>query len=48
MVVTIIVPEFVIILDAMLLSQFATVSDLFGFALVAIGLFIMDGWFTHK
>jgi drug/metabolite transporter (DMT)-like permease len=43
MLVTIIVPVFAIILDAILLSQFVTGSDLFGFALVAIGLFIMDG-----
>ena len=48
MLVTIIVPVFAIILDALLLSQFVTVSDLLGFALVAIGLFIMDGRFTHK
>ena len=48
MLVTIIVPVFAIILDAILLSQFVTVSDLLGFALVAIGLFIMDGRFTHK
>ena len=43
MLVTIIVPVFAIVLDAILLSQFVTGSDLFGFALVAIGLFIMDG-----
>ena len=43
MLVTIIVPVFAIILDAILLSQFVTRSDLFGFALVAVGLFIMDG-----
>ena len=43
MLVTIIVPVFAIILDAVLLSQFVSGSDLFGFALVAIGLFIMDG-----
>ena len=43
MLVTIIVPVFAIILDAILLGQFVTGSDLFGFALVAIGLFIMDG-----
>ena len=43
MLVTIIVPVFAIILDAILLSQFVTGSDLFGFAVVAIGLFIMDG-----
>jgi drug/metabolite transporter (DMT)-like permease len=43
MLVTIIVPVFAIILDAILLSQFVTGSDLFGLALVAVGLFIMDG-----
>ena len=49
MLVTIIVPVFAIILDGILLSQFVTGSDLFGFALIAIGLFIMDGrlkWLT--
>jgi drug/metabolite transporter (DMT)-like permease len=48
MLVTIIVPVFVIILDGMLLSQFVTGSDLFGFALVAIGVFIMDGRLNHN
>ena len=48
MLVTIIVPVFAIILDAILLSQFVTGSDLFGFALVAIGLFIMDGRLNHN
>ena len=48
MLVTIIVPVFAIILDAILLSQFVTGSDLFGFALVATGLFIMDGRLNHN
>ena len=48
MLVTIIVPVFAIILDAILLGQFVTGSDLFGFALVAIGLFIMDGRFNYN
>ena len=48
MLVTIIVPVFAIILDAILLSQFVTGSDLFGFALVAIGLFIMDGRLNYN
>ena len=48
MLVTIIVPVFAIILDAILLSQFVTEFDLFGFALVAIGLFILDGRFNHN
>ena len=48
MLVTIIVPVFAIILDAILLNQFITASDLVGFALVAIGLFIMNGRFHHK
>jgi drug/metabolite transporter (DMT)-like permease len=43
MLVTIIVPVFAIILDALMLNQFVTGSDLFGFALVATGLLIMDG-----
>ena len=46
MLVTIIVPVFAIILDAILLDQFVTGYDLFNFALVAIGLFIMDGRFS--
>ena len=41
--VTIIVPVFATILDALMLNQFVTGSDLFGFALVAAGLIIMDG-----
>ena len=48
MLVTIIVPVFAIILDAVLLSQFVTGSDLFGFALIAIGLFIMDGRLNYN
>ena len=48
MLVTIIVPIFAIILDAVLLSQFVTGSDLFGFVLVAIGLFIMDGRLNYN
>jgi len=48
MLVTIIVPVFAIILDAVLLSQFVTGSDLFGFALVAIGLFVMDGRLNYN
>ena len=48
MLVTIIVPVFAIILDAVLLSQFLSGSDLFGFALVAIGLFIMDGRLNYN
>jgi len=48
MLVTIIVPVFAIILDAILLGQFVTGSDLFGFALVAIGLFIMDGRLNYN
>jgi len=48
MLVTIIVPVFAIILDAILLDQFVTGYDLFGFALVAIGLFIMDGRLNYN
>ena len=44
MLVTIIVPVFAIILDAlMMLNQFVSKADLFGFTLVAVGLLIMDG-----
>ena len=48
MLVTLIVPIFARILDAVLLSQFVTGPDLFGFSLVAIGLIIMDGRFNHN
>ena len=48
MLVTIIVPVFAIILDAILLGQFVTGSDLCGFALLAIGLFIMDGRLNYN
>ena len=48
MLVTIIVPVFAIILDAILLSQFVTGSNLFGFAVVATGLFIMDGRLNYN
>lgn len=43
MLVTIIVPVFAVVLDAALLGQFVTASDVAGFLLVAIGLAIMDG-----
>ena len=43
MLVTIIVPIFAVILDAMVLSQFISVSDMIGFVIVAIGLAVMDG-----
>ena len=43
MLVTIIVPVFAIILDALMLNQFVSRADLFGFTLVAVGLFILDG-----
>jgi drug/metabolite transporter (DMT)-like permease len=48
MLVTIMVPVFTVILDAILLGQFVTGSDFFGFALVAIGLFIMDGRLNYN
>ena len=48
MLVSIILPVFAIILDGILLSQFVTGSDLFGFALMAIGVFIMDERLNHK
>jgi len=41
--VTIIVPVFALVLDAWLLGQWVTASDLAGFCLVAAGLLIMDG-----
>ena len=43
MLVTIIVPVFAIILDALMLNQFVSRADLFGFTLVAVGLLVMDG-----
>ena len=48
MLVTIIVAVFAIILDGKLMCQFVTGSDLFGFALMAIGVFIMDERLNHK
>lgn len=43
MLVTIIVPVFAVVLDAALLGQFVTSSNLIGFAVVSIGLLILDG-----
>ena len=43
MLVTIIVPVFALIIDAILLKQFVSYSDMIGFGLVAIGLLVMDG-----
>ena len=43
MLVTIIVPIFAVILDAMVLAQFIARTDIVGFVIVAIGLAIMDG-----
>ncbi len=43
MLVTIIVPVFAIILDALMLNQFVSRADLFGFTLMAVGLLVMDG-----
>ena len=43
MLVTIIVPVFAIILDALMLNQFVSKADLLGFTLVAVGLLVMDG-----
>ena len=48
MLVTIIVPIFAVVLDAMLLGQFVTMADLIGFTLVAIGLAIMDGRVVNR
>ena len=42
MLVTIIVPVFAIILDALMLNQFVSRADLFGFTLVAVGLLVME------
>jgi len=43
MLVTIIVPVFSVSLDAIILSQWVSLSDLLGFAVIAAGLVIMDG-----
>ncbi len=43
MLVTIIVPVFAVMLDAILLNQLVSLTDLGGFLLVAIGLLVMDG-----
>ncbi len=48
MLVTIIVPIFALVLDAALLGQWVTSSDIFGFCLVIVGLVVMDGrWMKH-
>lgn len=43
MLVTIIVPIFAVMLDALVLSEFISFADMVGFVIVAIGLAIMDG-----
>ena len=43
MLVTIIVPVFAVTLDALVLGQWVSVSDLLGFVMIALGLLIMDG-----
>ena len=43
MLVTIIVPVFAVALDAAILGQFVTGRNLLGFAVVAIGLLVLDG-----
>ena len=43
MLVTIIVPIFAVSLDAVILSQWVSVTDLLGFVVIAVGLLIMDG-----
>ena len=40
---TIIVPIFAVALDAVILSQWVGVNQLAGFALVVVGLLILDG-----
>ena len=43
MLVTVIVPIFAVLLDALVLAQFVSITDGIGFVIVAIGLAIMDG-----
>lgn len=43
MLVTIIVPVFAVLLDALVLAQFVSIADGIGFVIVAVGLAIMDG-----
>ena len=43
MLVTIIVPVFAVALDAAILGQFVTGRNLVGFAIVAVGLLVLDG-----
>jgi len=43
MLVTIMVPVFAVLLDAALLGQFVTGTNLLGFAIVTGGLLILDG-----
>lgn len=43
MLVTIIVPIFAVSLDAAILSQWVSISDILGFIVIALGLAVMDG-----
>lgn len=43
MLVTIIVPVFAVSLDALVLGQWVAAVDLLGFAIIALGLMVMDG-----
>ncbi|MEC7853378.1 MAG: DMT family transporter, partial [Pseudomonadota bacterium] len=48
MLVTIIVPVFAVALDAAILGQFVTGRNLLGFAVVAVGLLVLDGRLAER
>ena len=48
MLVTIIVPIFAVTLDALVLGQWVERIDLLGFAIIAVGLIVMDGRLLKK
>ena len=48
MLVAIIVPVFAVALDAAILGQFVTSRNLLGFAVVAVGLLVLDGQLAER
>lgn len=48
MLVTIIVPVFAVVLDALFLQQFISLSDIVGFVIIAVGLMLLDGRILKK
>ena len=48
MLVTIIVPVFLVALDAAILGQLVTGRNLMGFVVVAVGLLVLDGRLAER